>query len=698
MMTMNRRDFIGGAIAVAAASRLANGVSSGSLDSAAPARDWTRRGLLDAGGSNEPYMFIVRRGGQRLDAWQNFTRQQSEEVIRRLHEAGVEMFHTHLYKGFGMEAEREEMEATRNAVAIAHRLGMKADTYIQWNSMMYETFFADEPKAVDWIQRDIAGLPILLPYAYQQSFRYRPCFSNQDYLNYLKKVVRYAIVDVKTDFIHFDNFDLNPEPDSCHCPACKDGFRKRLRTKYSGAQLRERFGFERVDFVNPPQWNRDNLPGRMQIIVDPAIQEWIDYRCQSMADALEQMHDYAMSLNPDVVLEINPGGITGNNIPWESGVDHSRLLKYTKAFWSEEEGPVGYRADGQFVSRIRSYKLARAHSNVLLAYIHDDALAFSEALAFNQTPGFVGVHPLSKVTGEYIEFYRQNRDMFEDSVDMTNVGLLRSYASLTYNNADVQLCTELVEQALIEAGVPFDLVFDEGLRDLSKYKVLILPNSECLSDAQISVLRGYVESGGGLIAIGQSGLYDEWRRVRVTPGLAGIVDGQEGTSEYPGQIDSGAAPALRATRKKFGRGRSAYLPAVEFDGTLPPMQPYFEIGKEYWKRPKNWNELVELVDWATENQVPVQLNAPRGIAINSTSQLLKRRAFIHVVNYDRSNAAPAKAIEVGARVPENQQPLKVTVHAPGQKAAQPIEFGKSGAFTTFVLPDVRFYCVVMIEW
>ena len=83
---------------------------------------------------------------------------------------------------------------------------------------------------------------------------------------------------------------------------------------------------------------------------------------------------------------------------------------------------------------------------------------------------------------------------------------------------------------------------------------------------------------------------------------------------------------------------------------------------------------------------------------NSTSQLLKRRAFIHVVNYDRANAAPAKAIEIGVRVPENLQPLRVTVHAPGQKAAQPIEFGKSGALTTFMLPDVQVYCVVMIEW
>ena len=75
------------------------------------------------------------------------------------------------------------------------------------------------------------GQPIMTEYGYQQSFRYRPCFSNQEYIDYLKKVVRYAVVEVKTDFIHFDNFDLSPEPDSCHCNGCKVGFRKYLRSE-----------------------------------------------------------------------------------------------------------------------------------------------------------------------------------------------------------------------------------------------------------------------------------------------------------------------------------------------------------------------------------------------------------------------------------------------------------------------------------
>jgi len=698
MVSINRRNFIGGVIAAASSTRLANGMQPEGSRSAVQDRNWMSRGLIDAGGSNEPYLFIVRRGGQRLDALKTVDYQQSEELIRQLQRAGVEVFHTHLYKGFGMAAEREEMEDTRRAVAFAHTLGMKADTYIQWNSLMYETFFLEEPKAVGWVQYDATGAPVMLPYGFQQSYRYCPCFNNQDYLAYLKKVVRYAIVDVQTDFIHFDNFGFNAEPESCHCAACTEGFRKRLSSKYTAAQLRERFGFERVDFVNPPRWNRNNTPDKMQIIYDPAFQEWIDFRCQTMADALEQMHDYALSLNPDVVLEINPGGITGRNTAWESGTDHSRLLKFTRAYWSEEEGTVGYVPDGSFVSKIRSYKLARAYSNILLAYIADDALTFSEALAFNQTPGFVGVYPLSPTTQKYLDFYRQNRDIYEESEDLANVGVLRSYASLTYNNAGVQLSTELVEQALIEGGVPFDLVFDDKLHDLAKYKVLILPNCECLSDNQLSLLRNYVERGGALVVIGQTGLFDEWRRVRVVPGLQGMVDGQETAIGYQEAVLARSERAAGAARKTVGGGRVGYLAAVEFDGAAPPLQPYFPVGKEFWKRPKNWSELLELVGWASNDQVPVRLNAPRGVVINYTCQRSKQRAFIHVLNYDRSNVASDSTIEISVRFPDDRVARKGTVQTPGSKGTQELALETNGAIARFRLPNVKTYSVVKIEW
>ena len=105
-----------------------------------------------------------------------------------------------------------------------------------------------------------------------------------------------------------------------------------------------------VDYVNPPLWNSSNPPEKMQIVFDPAFQEWLDYRCQEMADALGQMAAYIRSLNPQVAVEINPHGITGANRSWVNAIDHSRLLKFTQAFWTEERNPPDYLPDGRLIS------------------------------------------------------------------------------------------------------------------------------------------------------------------------------------------------------------------------------------------------------------------------------------------------------------------------------------------------------------
>ena len=243
-------------------------------------------------------------------------------------------------------------------------------------------------------------------YGYQQSFRYRPCFVNPEYLDYLEKIVRYAVEEVKTDFIHFDNFDLNPEPDSCHCERCVRGFREFLGRKYTPAQRRERFGFENVDYVNPPRWDLRNPPQRMEIIFDPAIQEWIDFRCQVMSDALYRMAKVAKSLNPEVAIEVNPHGITGGNRAWERGLDHARFLKHTELFWTEERNLPAWLEDGRLISTIRSYKLGRAFGNIVLTYTAGQESAIAECLAFNQTIGFAGSDPLTAAMKKYIRFYR----------------------------------------------------------------------------------------------------------------------------------------------------------------------------------------------------------------------------------------------------------------------------------------------------
>jgi len=702
---MDRREFIGSTLGGIAAAHLPGraGDTGRSDGDSLPRARWLENGLIDAGGNHEPYIFTVRRGAQRRDAYAQHLRDQSEPLIRRLKEQGIEVFHTHLYKGFGMAAEREGMEETRRAAGIVHRYGMKIDTYIQWNTMMYETFFVEEPRAKEWIQRDAVGRPILLSYGFQQTFRCRPCFSRQEYRDYLKNIVRYAVLEVKTDFIHFDNFTLSAEPDSCHCSACTEGFRKFLRTKYSSEKRRERLGFDTVDCVNPPEWNTWNRPEKMELICDPVIQEWIDYRCQAQGDALREIALYAKSLNPEVAIEVNCEGIVGANHAWGGAIDYPRILKWTEAFWSEEDGSSGYQPDGRLISRIRSFKLGRAFRNQVLTYISDNPVAMAECLAFNQTIGFAGVDPLPPAMLNYIDFYRRHRDLFVASEDVAPVALLRSFASLAYHGSGAQLAAVLVEQALIQARVPFGLIFDDQLGDLARCKVLILPNSECLSDEQLALIRRFVEEGGGLVAIRQAGIYDEWGRLREEPGLRDLVDGQPRGEDYPEYAPGSNASSKRefrgpVTHKEVGRGRAAYVPDVLFDGPRPEWLPYFAIRHQFWKRPQNWLEIIEAVRWATGSDLPIEVSGPEFLAANLISQPDKRRMILHLVNFGANTNPAIESVKVLWRPPAGGGSKEVRILSPdgGNPDFVTATVGPSGML--FSIPEVRTYVMAVLSY
>lgn len=706
---LNRRDFMGtvagGLVAVKLGSIRGYGLTAGTEQVASAARTerqgaWIEQGLIDAGGSHEPYIFVVRRGGQSRNARAEYEHEQSEEVILQLKNQGVEVFHTHLYKGFGMAAEKAEMEDTVRTAAIVHRLGMKIDTYVQWDTMMYETFFAEEPRATGWIQCDAQGQPIMLQYGYQQSFRYRPCFSNQEYIDYLKKVVRYAVVEVKTDFIHFDNFDLNAEPDSCHCNGCKTGFRKYLRSKYSPEQRRERFGFENVDYINPPLWNGSNPPEKLDIIFDPAFQEWIDYRCRSMADALGQMAVLIRSLNPEVVVEINYGGIAGNNNPWTGGTNHAQLMPLTQVFWDEQDAPREYLADGRLITAIRTYKMARRYQNIALTNTSENEAAIGECLAFNQTIGFAGENPLSAEMVKYIAFYRKNRELFIGTKDVASVAVLRSYPSITYHNSRAGLSAILVEQALIQARMPFHLIFDEHLRDLSpaQCKVLVLPDSECLSDEDLASIHRFVEAGGGLVATEQAGLYDEWRRLRVEPGLRGLVDKQVAADAYQEEVAQSPIASGAPVRKKFGRGRTVYFPGIEFDGPLPPAEPYFEIGTEFWKRPKNAKELIDAIGWAAAGDIPLEIVAPDFVAANLVELPANSCRLIHLVNYNIQRVPGVENIAVRCAAPEGKKASAVRFYSTELDSGTPLPFEMQGRDAVFTIPKLNAYCMVTVRY
>ncbi len=69
-----------------------------------------------------------------------------------------------------------------------------------------------------------------------------------------------------------------------------------------------------------------------------------------------------------------------------------------------------------------------------------------------------------------------------------------------------------VFRASIEEHFPMTVVNDWNLnaKDLSRYKVLVLPNTAVMNEEQADAVREFVRSGGGLVASVDTSLFDEF--------------------------------------------------------------------------------------------------------------------------------------------------------------------------------------------
>jgi hypothetical protein len=78
--------------------------------------------------------------------------------------------------------------------------------------------------------------------------------------------------------------------------------------------------------------------------------------------------------------------------------------------------------------------------------------------------------------------------------------------------------------ALVEARLPFEMISDQRLtaEHLDRFRLVVLPNAACLSDAQCTSLRDYVKRGGSLVAAHETSLRDERGRARPDFGLADV--------------------------------------------------------------------------------------------------------------------------------------------------------------------------------
>jgi hypothetical protein len=661
-----------------------------STDLAKYTPEWIRGGFIDAGATHESWIFQVRRSSNQFNLWQKeqYDAQMSEEYIKLLSESGVTVYHVSFYKGLGFKAEKENMDNVVKAAAIAHKYGMKVDTYIQWNTLGYETFFSEVPEAKTdkWYQMDVNGKPIMLTYGYQQSFRYRPCFNNDAYMNYYKeKIIRYAVETVKTDFIHFDNFDYNHPSDADHNPATIIAFRKYISDKYTLAKRIERFGFDDISYVLPPMWNDNNPAAKVLTINDPVIQEWIDFRCWTLTTRLAECARFVRKLNKEIVIEVNPHGLVGSSRAWEAGINHPDLMQYTNVIWTEDDNNPKWE-DGVVTGKFRHYKLGRTTNNFIMTY-NGTSQDFAENLALNRTIAYLGGGVSDGVAKTYKDFWLANKDLYVNMKGAEKVAVLRSYPSMAYNTLETQVAVNMAEQVLQQRQIPFDIIFDQQINQIDKYYVVVLANQESLTDEVIKTLKAFVKKGGGLVVTGNTGMFDGWRRLRKQSMLEEIIleTGLDLNFKNEATSRRGRGTVVRNVLSfNYGEGRIIYLPELEKpEGTAV-------LGySSKWVIPKNANELESAVYWAAGKRLPLQVTAPEWLGVSHDTQ--QNRDVIHLFNYNNTRDVAGIILQYDGII------KKAWTISPEENDKQIIPIIEKGGITELRIPNLKVYKLIVLE-
>jgi uncharacterized membrane protein len=242
-------------------------------------------------------------------------------------------------------------------------------------------------------------------------------------------------------------------------------------------------------------------------------------------------------------------------------------------------------------------------------------------------------------------------------------------------------------KALQEEHILFDIVTPRNLADLGKYKVIVLPNTACLSEREADALRRFVANGGGLVGSYQVAAGNEWNEpypqlvlsdvfgirvlsdtrqftdtyFRVAEGnhpvaeglyrerpitcmqrqlLVETTDGAEAlgyvvypyTEWTPNRYVSihNNPPGVETDRPAivahtFGKGRAVYFSAQV--GAMYAMSSYWETKQL----------LANAVRWAANAAAPVELAAPLCVELTAWDQTAdgpsgKNRRVIHLVN------------------------------------------------------------------
>ena len=431
------------------------------------------------------------------------------QVIDDFAAAGVQMMFSRAQSGSGWDglgwrskygepaSTMDGFDGTRDVVEQCHRLGLRYVAYY-WAQREPASLATEHP---EYLQRNAASKPL-------DTF----CFNNPDYRALVRQRIVELVADWDVDGIFFDMY--HPGVGRCYCDHCRAAFKAR-----SG----------------------QDAPAT-EDLSDPLWQDWTKFKQDSITATLLEFNRAIKAADPDAILLTNSWNAwvyrKGDFVP--NGVDEVDSVDGLL----EEIGWYD-RADPNFFAFPARHNYMCAH----LSGLCRDKRAFmwgSPSNAGWPTLGPVEPHirVMTMLTNGCVPTHSvPGRDVLADYLPATAAldETVKGAEPYPWCGLVVSQKTELwygqeqfkesylngvygAFQTLLERHLPVEIVTDHQLASgqLPPYRVLFLPNTAILSDAEMATLRKFVQDGGSLVATHETSLFDEHGRQRDDFGLADL--------------------------------------------------------------------------------------------------------------------------------------------------------------------------------
>ncbi|HSB17301.1 MAG TPA: beta-galactosidase trimerization domain-containing protein, partial [Bryobacteraceae bacterium] len=422
----------------------------------------------------------------------------------------------------------------------------------------------------------------------------------------------------------------------------------------------------------------------------------------ALARHCAELYDFLKSANPKLAVGFNLKGIYGVNRIWRNAVYHP-FFEGKIDFSPFDVGGMDARLDsrtGAMVSEIRSYKMART-----LNFSYQEggnALEFALCMAFNPqkyVPGYgyeggPSGWGAARAFSPEAEFFREYNDRYyTETENVADVAVVRTWPSMAYSVAATLVPTILIEQVLIQHKVPFDILFDGQIDRIDRYRAVILPGQESLSQEWVDRLSAYVRGGGTLVFTGNTADFNERRERRAANPLLALM----GAPARPAAI----------TVKTVGQGKVVCIPEVGRQArgraTAAGDETEVEVATggradfpaSQWLLPPNHEEIHHAIADNARGGLSIASAAP----LNTVMELLNRKksseTIVHFVNFEQGKRLDSFEVRLRKQFPGKVSSVKV--FSPDSDEPISAQFKEEAGRVVFQVPSMGLYSMAVVS-